>query len=220
MKNIGRYFEHNKNKVVVLKNINFHVNRGEMISIMGPSGSGKSTLLHILGCLDLPSTGIYEIEGENVLDFSEKKRAKYRNEKFGYIFQHFALIEEETVLDNVITPLFFGKKSLFKLDNYGEAILKQIGIEQLADRKVKKLSGGEKQRVAIARALINDPDIILADEPTGALDSSATQHIMDILDDLNKQGKTIIIITHDPQVAGRCQIHYSIIDGELRKGKQ
>lgn len=215
LENITRNFENNKNTITALNGISLNVKKGDMISIMGPSGSGKSTLLHIIGCLDTPTTGSYQLNSTDVTLFSDKERAKIRNKVFGFVLQQFALIEEETALENVAIPLLFSKTSLLKIEKKAKDMLKLLNIDSLSEKKVKTLSGGEKQRVAIARALVNNPDIILADEPTGALDSKTTQHIMELFTTLNKNGKTIIIITHDPEVAKSCPLRYHIIDGKL-----
>lgn len=215
LENITRSFINGKSTTMALNGVSLNIEKGTMISIMGPSGSGKSTLLHIIGCLDAPSSGSYRLNGADVDALSDKGRAKIRNKVFGFVLQQFALIEEETVLENVAVPLMFSNTSFFKIDKYAENMLKLLHIESLAEKKVKTLSGGEKQRVAIARALINNPDIILADEPTGSLDSKTTHQIMDLFVNLNKEGKTIIIITHDPDVAKYCPLRYHIMDGKL-----
>lgn len=215
LNDITRVFGSNKNETSVLNGVSLHVKKGEMIGIMGPSGSGKSTLLHIIGCLDKQTSGSYQLDGVEVGTLSDQERARIRNKVFGFVMQQFALIEDETVLENVSIPLIFGGTKFFSIDRTAEDMLKRLHIDHLADKKVKTLSGGEKQRAAIARALVNDPDIILADEPTGALDSKTTQQIMELFLDLNQQGKTIIIITHDPAVAKCCPFKYHIIDGTL-----
>lgn len=204
-----------ENEVVALNGISFNVNKGEMIAIMGPSGSGKSTLLHIMGCLDRPTEGTYLLDGINVSTLSDRELAKVRNKKIGFILQQFVLIEDETAIENVGVPLMFGNEKFLKIDSQSYKVMKMLGIDHLASKKVKMLSGGEKQRVAIARALVNNPDIILADEPTGSLDSKNTELIMDILVNLNQEGKTIIIITHDSIVAERCGSIYNIVDGKI-----
>lgn len=215
LQDITRNFRNNKNTVTVLNGISLDVKKGDMISIMGPSGSGKSTLLHIIGCLDSPTTGSYQLNGMDVASLSDKERAKIRNKVFGFVLQQFALIEEESALENVTTPLLFSSTNFFRIDKKAEDMLNLLNIESLSDKKVKTLSGGEKQRVAIARALVNNPDVILADEPTGSLDSKTTHQIMELLTALNKEGKTIIIITHDPDVAKCCPLRYHINDGKL-----
>lgn len=215
LENVTRIFDNNKNTTTALNGVSLNVEKGDMISIMGPSGSGKSTLLYIIGCLDTPTTGLYQLNGTDVFSLSDKERAKIRNKVFGFVLQQFALIEEETALENVATPLMFGKTNFSKIDKIAEDMLKLLDIDSLSEKKVKTLSGGEKQRVAIARALVNNPDIILADEPTGSLDSKTTLQIMELFTNLNKNGKTIIIITHDPEVAKSCPLRYHIMDGKL-----
>lgn len=203
----------------VLKGINLSVDKGEMIAIKGASGAGKSTLLHILGCLDRPSKGTYLLENEDISNVSAKRLAEIRNKKIGFVLQHFALIDDDDVLQNVGVPLLFSRSKLSTID---EKVLRQLsllGIEHLARRKVSKLSGGEKQRVAIARALVNQPDIILADEPTGALDQKNSQIIIDIFQKLNSEGKTIIIVTHEDFVANSCKKIITISDGIITDEK-
>lgn len=216
LKDITRVFVNNKNETSVLNGVSLHVEKGAMVSIMGPSGSGKSTLLHILGCLDKPTAGSYRLNGVEVGKLSDRERARIRNKLFGFVLQQFALIEDESVLENVSVPLMFSDTKFFAVGKMAEDMLKLLHIEQLSDKKVKTLSGGEKQRTAIARALVNSPDIILADEPTGALDSQTTRQIMELFMDLNRQGKTIIIITHDPAVAQCCPLRYQMVDGKLK----
>ena len=201
--------------VMALRGVSLSINEGEMVAIKGSSGAGKTTLLHILGCLDKPSSGSYLLGGTNVSQFSLSKLAKLRNKKFGFVMQHFALIDEDNALQNVGIPLLLGKTSLFQIDNKAKKQLDALGIGNLANQKTAKLSGGEKQRVAIARALVNDPDIILADEPTGALDSKNAHMIMDILRQLNENGKTIIIVTHEDFVAQACHRTITISDGKI-----
>lgn len=185
----------------VLKGIDLSIEHGEMVAIKGASGAGKSTLLHILGCLDHPDSGTYYLDGEDISKASLTHLAEIRNRKIGFVMQHFSLIEEDTVLQNVGVPLLFAKTKRLLVNGLAMAQLQQLGIEHLAQKKVNVLSGGEKQRVAIARALINQPDIILADEPTGALDTANSEKIMGIFEQLHQTGKTIIIVTHEAFVA-------------------
>lgn len=215
LKDVTRIFNNNRNTVTALDHVSLTVKKGDMISIMGPSGSGKSTLLHIIGCLDIPTSGSCQINNMDITTLPDKERARLRNRVLGFVLQEFALIEEETVLENVAVPLMFGSASFFKIDTRADEMLKLLKIESFAEKKVNMLSGGEKQRVAIARALVNNPDIILADEPTGNLDSKTTRQVMDIFINLNKMGKTIIISTHDPNVAKCCFLQYRMLDGKL-----
>ena len=197
IKNLKKIYNANKSiEVEALKSINLIIEKGDFCSIVGVSGSGKSTLLYILGCIDKQTEGTYLLEGKNVSKMSENELAQIRNKKIGFVLQDFGLIEEETVIENVRVPILFCKdKNLIRnFRNKAEKLLKDLGIENLKDKKVNLLSGGQRQRVAIARALINDPELILADEPTGSLDTNTAQNIMNIFKELNKSGKTIIIV--------------------------
>lgn len=198
-----------------LNEIDLAIEKGEMVAVKGSSGAGKSTLLHILGCLDKPSSGVYKLDGADVSKESPAGLSKIRNKKFGFVMQHFALVEDDNALQNVAIPLLFGKTRFSLLDVLAMERLRQLGIEHLAKQRVSKLSGGEKQRVAIARALVNQPDIILADEPTGALDKENTAMIMKVFKDLNAQGKTVIIVTHEEFVANTCDRIITISDGRI-----
>lgn len=201
---------------MALKGITLGIKNGEMIAIKGPSGAGKSTLLHVIGCLDKPTGGMYMLNGINMSAVSSNDLAKARNKTFGFVMQNFALIEEDTVLQNVTVPLLFAKTTLSLTDKMAADQLAAFGIGNLAKKRVSKLSGGEKQRVAIARALINNPDIILADEPTGAIDKANARVVMQALRQLNDRGKTVLIITHDDSVADYCQRIINIEDGRLK----
>ena len=192
------------------------IDDGEMVAIIGKSGVGKSTLLHIIGCIDTFESGTYTIDETNVHKLSDKQLARMRNEKVGIVMQDFALVEEYTVLENVRIPLYFShSKKSDKPKALALAALKRVGISELANKPVNKLSGGQKQRVAIARAIVNDPSFILADEPTGALDTKTSGEIMALFKSLNDEGKTVIIITHDPTVADICQRKIEISDGRI-----
>ena len=225
LKSVVKKYGDNDNIQTVLNNIDLNIEKGSMTSIMGPSGSGKSSLLNIIGLLDGNYSGEYFLEGEEVSNMSNDRTAKIRNEKIGFVFQDFNLIKELTAKENVKMNLLFsnmhkkGKDKISKKDMQlkSEKLLKKVGLEEHMDKTPGQLSGGQKQRVAIARAMVNEPEIILADEPTGALDSRTGQEIMEILKELNKSGKTIIIVTHDVRVSKQCSSRIEIRDGEIVK---
>ena len=198
----------------VLKDANLSIDKGEMVAIKG--SSGKSTLLHIIGCLDKPTSGSYLLNGQDVSQLSLSKLAEIRNASFGFVMQHFALIEEDNALQNVATPLLFAKARRSQMDARAMEQLRNVGMEQMANKRIATLSGGEKQRVAIARAMVNNPEIILADEPTGALDRANTEKIVQLFQQLNEKGKTIIIVTHDDFVAQSCRRIVTIADGVIK----
>ena len=200
----------------VLKDANLSIDKGEMVAIKGSSGAGKSTLLHIIDCLDKPTSGSYLLNGQNVSQLSLSKLAEIRNASFGFVMQHFALIEEDSALQNVATPLLFAKARRSQMDARAMEQLRNVGMEQMANKRIATLSGGEKQRVAIARAMVNNPEIILADEPTGALDRANTEKIVQLFQQLNEKGKTIIIVTHDDFVAQSCRRIVTIADGVIK----
>lgn len=214
VKNLKKYYNPNTEiEVQALKDINLKIEKGDFCSIVGVSGSGKSTLLYILGCIDKPTAGIYKLDGEDISTLSEKKLAKIRNKKIGFVLQEFGLIEDETVVENIMIPVMFNNSKKgnysFRLNN----ILKELDIDNLKDKKVSEISGGQRQRVAIARALINSPELILADEPTGSLDSKTANNIIGIFEKLNKEGKTIVMVTHNTELAKRTKKHFKIKDG-------
>ncbi|MDF2700040.1 MAG: transporter ATP-binding protein [Haloplasmataceae bacterium] len=201
----------------VINNVSLTINSGELIAITGKSGSGKSTLLNIIGQLDNLSSGTLSIKGINVCSLTDQSRSKLRNQLFGFIFQSYYLIPNTTVIENIILPLYYSPNKMpnnIIVEKTNE-ILQSVGIENLKDRKIDNLSGGEMQRVAIARALINNPDIILADEPTGNLDKINSQNIFNTLKSLNDQGKTVIIVTHDESIAAKCSKIYDLNNGNL-----
>ncbi|MBQ9984176.1 MAG: ABC transporter ATP-binding protein [Lachnospiraceae bacterium] len=209
------YNQGKENALTALNGINLEIERGALLAIVGESGSGKSTLLHVMGGLDVPIAGEVIYNGEKLNYKNSDWLAQYRNKEVGFVLQDFGLLLSETVLENVCVPLLFSKGSFIEMKRKAKDALKLVGIDDLASRKVGQLSGGQKQRVAIARALVNNPNIILADEPTGALDSKTSLEIVSILIDLNKQGKTVIIVTHDLSIAQRCQRMVTIADGEI-----
>lgn len=201
LRNIHKTYRTEAISLHVLKGINLDIDKGEYVSIMGASGSGKSTLLNILGILDTYDTGEYWLNGTLIKNLSEKQAAHYRNELIGFVFQSFNLINFKNALENVALPLYYKNVSRKKRNAMAMEALDKMGLKDWADHLPSELSGGQKQRVAIARAMISNPKIILADEPTGALDSKTTVEVMDVLTDLNKQGITTIIVTHEPSVA-------------------
>lgn len=203
------------NEFVALKNVSLTIKDGEMAAIVGKSGAGKSTLLHILACIDDYQSGEYKIDDTLVKKLSEKNSAHIRNEKIGMVMQDFALVEDFSALENVMLPLNFAKNKKSNRREIALNALKSVGMEQFAKKSVNKLSGGQKQRVAIARAIVNEPSLLLADEPTGALDTKTSAEIMEVFKSLNSQGKTIIIVTHDPKVAEQCERIIEISDGEI-----
>ena len=202
------------NAFTALKGVNLTINEGEMVAIIGKSGAGKSTLMHIIGCIDDFEKGTYKLADRDVSKISENKRATIRNSEIGIVLQDFALVEEYSAIENVMIPLYFSKNKSKKKERAKEA-LRKMGIEELADKRVNKLSGGQKQRVAIARAIVNNPKLLLADEPTGALDVNTSSEIMKEFTRLNEEGMTIVIITHDMDVAKGCQRVVEISDGEI-----
>ena len=217
IKNLVKIYNKGKtNEFCALKGIDLSIEEGEMVAIIGKSGAGKSTLLHILAAIDSYDKGRYLVDGVSVGDLKEKDRARFRNQKIGIVMQDYALIDEYTIEENVQIPLIFGKVK--GNDVRREKImtaLENVGLAELAKKPVRQLSGGQKQRVAIARALVNNPAFLLADEPTGALDSKTSGEIMDVFEKLNQGGKTVIIVTHDMEVAARCGRVIEISDGEI-----
>ncbi len=216
IKNLTKTYNYKKsNAFTALKDISLKIEDGEMLAIVGKSGAGKSTLLHIIGCIDTFEKGEYTIDGTDVHKLSDKKLADIRNEKVGIVMQDFALVEEYTVIENVKIPLYFSKKKKGSANTLALEALEKVGIKELAKKPVNKLSGGQKQRVAVARAIVNDPSFILADEPTGALDTKTSAEIMELFQQLNQDGKTVIIITHDLGVAEKCKRKIEISDGKI-----
>ena len=215
--NLTKVYEMGEIEVQALGGVSFKIRRGEVVSIMGPSGSGKSTLMNILGCLDVPTSGEYILDGENVSHLSDNDLSDIRNQKVGFVFQSFNLLPRINALSNVMLPLRYSGTNHMK-DRATEA-LKSVGLEDRMNHRPNELSGGQQQRVAIARALVTQPAIIMADEPTGNLDSKSGEEIMKLLLDLNKQsGTTLIIVTHSPEVAAQTQRVLHIRDGLLEGG--
>lgn len=212
-----KYNPKKSNEFEALHGISCEINDGELVAVIGKSGAGKSTLLHILACIDNYQEGEYTIDGTLVKNLSEKQYAKIRNEKIGMVMQDFALVEDFTALENVMIPLNFSKQKINNKKEKALAALKSVGIGELAKKPCNKLSGGQKQRVAIARAIVNEPSMILADEPTGALDTKTSAEIMALFKSLNKQGRTVVIVTHDPKIAEQCDRIIEISDGRIVK---
>ncbi len=218
MKAIKKIYSIGKVDVEALRGIDLDVDKNEFVSIMGPSGSGKSTLMNIMGCLDTPTSGEYYLEGERVQTLTPNQLAEIRNQKVGFVFQNFNLLPYATALENVEVPLIFKGVSSRKRRKRAEELLDRVGLKERADHKPTELSGGEMQRVSIARALANQPSIILADEPTGNLDSVSGKEIVDLFEDLCKQGHTIVVITHDQEISGRTKRIIKLRDGIVVDG--
>ena len=204
-----------KEPVRVLKNINLEVEQGDYIAIMGPSGSGKSTLMNIIGCLDVPTSGEYELNGNNLRNLKDDDLADMRNKYIGFVFQSFYLMPKMEAVDNVALPLLYADVPLKERRQRAEEALKAVGLEERIHFLPNQMSGGQCQRVPIARAMVTKPALLLADEPTGALDTKSGKQVMDIFDDLSDSGMTILMITHDPDIARRAKKVYHILDGEL-----
>ena len=216
LENVRKEYKMGSVTVQALKEISLDIQKGEFISIMGPSGSGKSTMMNLVGCLDIPSFGKIYLDENNISQLSESDLASIRGKKIGYIFQKFNLIPTLTALENVMLPMMFQNVDVEKRKKIAVQLLDMVQLSHRMNHKPNELSGGEQQRVAIARALSNNPDIILADEPTGNLDSKTGREIMDFLKELNKKGKTIILVTHDPEVADYADKIYNLRDGEIK----
>ena len=212
---ICKDYQQGREPVRVLKNINLTVEKGDYLAIMGPSGSGKTTLMNIIGCLDVPTSGTYELDGKNLKDLSDDDLADIRNRHIGFVFQHFHLLPKMTALDNVALPLLYADVPIKERRERAAEALKAVGLEQRMDFYPNQLSGGQCQRVAIARAMVGKPDLLLADEPTGALDTKSGNQIMDIFRQLSSDGMTIVMITHEPSIADCADKTYRILDGEL-----
>lgn len=213
LQNISKIYPVGEGEFYALKDVNLKIEKGDFVAVRGASGSGKTTLLNIIGCMDEPSEGRYLLEGEDVGGFRDARKSRLRNEKIGFVLQDFALINTETVYFNVMLPLLFSRVPYGKIKKLVRDALEVVGIADQEKKLVNQLSGGQRQRVAIARALVNDPAVILADEPTGQLDSETGRQIMELLTDLNRQGRTVVVVTHDEQVASCARRQIWVRDG-------
>lgn len=202
----------------VLKGIDLTVDKGEFLAVLGPSGSGKSTLMNIIGCLDVPTSGEYILDGKTIANQDEKSLAKIRNEEIGFIFQSFFLMQRQTALQNVKMPLIYANMPEKRQNEIAEEMLRKVGLADKKDYYPNQLSGGQQQRIAIARALANNPAILLADEPTGALDQKTGKQVMELFHELNEDGRTIIMITHDAKIASHSKRIVRILDGNIGEG--
>ena len=222
MTDICKDYYQGKEPVRVLKNVNLTVERGDYLAIMGPSGSGKTTLMNLIGCLDVPTSGEYELDGKNLKDLSDDALAEIRNKHIGFVFQHFHLMPKLDAVENVALPLLYAGVPLKERRARAEEALKAVGLEERMHFLPNQMSGGQCQRVAIARAMVGKPDLLLADEPTGALDTKSGAQIMEIFRQLSEEGMTIIMITHEHSIAECADKIYHILDGELQnpEGRQ
>lgn len=220
IKDLHKSYKMGKNSLHVLKGINFNVEEGELVAIMGSSGSGKSTLLNILGMLDSSDTGEYVLDNVPIKDLNETKAARYRNKFLGFVFQSFNLINYKSAAENVALPLYYQKVPRKERQEKALKYLEQVGLKEWASHLPSELSGGQKQRVAIARALAAEPKVLLADEPTGALDSKTSYEVMDLIQKINDAGNTILIVTHEPDIADMCKRIVHLKDGVIIEDKK
>ena len=219
LQNIYKDYQQEKLVVPVLKDVSLTVEEGEYVAIMGPSGSGKTTLMNIIGCLDRPTSGTYELAGENVLKLKDRELSDLRLKSIGFVFQSFQLMPRESAVENVALPRSYAGVRKKERRSRATKALERVGLGDRVNFRQTQLSGGQKQRVAIARAMVNHPKILLADEPTGALDSKSGEQIMELFDSLNEEGVTIVMITHDPRIAAKAKRIVRIIDGEIYEGE-
>lgn len=220
MNNIVKTYRMGEEDQVVLKGVDLTINEGEFLSILGPSGSGKSTMMNIIGCLDTPTSGTYVLDGRDIANQTEKQLARIRSKEIGFIFQSFQLLPRLTARQNVELPLIYAKFSSSERKKIAEEMLIKVGLEDKMDHRPNQLSGGQQQRVAIARALSTNPTILLADEPTGALDQKTGKQVMDLFCELHKEGRTIVMITHDVSIAKYASRIVRILDGNLSEGDE
>ena len=220
IKDLHKSYQMGSNTLHVLKGINFNVEAGELVAIMGSSGSGKSTLLNILGMLDVADTGSYVLDGVPIENMNETKAAQYRNKFLGFVFQSFNLINYKTAQENVALPLYYQRVSRKVRNEKALEYLDQVGLKPWATHLPSELSGGQKQRVAIARAMAAEPKVLLADEPTGALDSKTSSEVMDLIQQINDKGNTILVVTHEPDIAEMCKRVVILKDGVIVEDKK
>jgi len=217
---VHKVYDSGDNAVHALRGVDLEVARGEYLALMGPSGSGKSTLMNVLGCLDVPTSGAYHLDGTEVSELSSRQLARIRNEKVGFVFQSFNLLPRASILRNVELPMLYAGVKRRERRERALAALARVGLADRAKNVPSKLSGGQRQRVAIARALVNSPSILLADEPTGNLDTKTGQEILSVFDELQAKGHTVLIVTHDPNVAARARRIIRIVDGLIEEGAE
>ena len=218
MRDIVKCYQMGEEEQMILKHIDFSMSRGEFVSILGPSGSGKSTMMNIIGCLDVPTSGSYILSGQDTSDMDEEELAHIRNREIGFIFQSFQLLPRLNALENVELPLVYAGVSPSERRRRAKAVLERVGLENKMKNYPNQLSGGQQQRVAIARAVVTEPTILLADEPTGALDQATGRQVMQLFRQLHDEGRTIIMITHDVNIAANAQRIVHILDGRLWEG--
>lgn len=215
LRNITRNFPLGNEVVKVLKGIDLDIERGEYVALMGPSGSGKSTLMNLLGCLDTPTAGNYELNGKDVSNMTDDELAEIRNKEIGFVFQTFNLLPRTTALENIALPMIYAGKSKKQRTERASEVLKNVGLADRMDHKPNQLSGGQRQRVAVGRALVNNPTIILADEPTGNLDSKTSDEIMNLFNQIHAAGNTVILVTHEEAIAENAHRIIRLRDGKI-----
>ena len=220
IKGITRNFQLGQETVKVLKGIDLIIEKGEYVAFMGPSGSGKSTLMNLLGCLDTPTSGSYILNGADVSTMTDDQLAEIRNKEIGFVFQTFNLLPRTTALDNVALPMIYAGKSKTERNERAAEVLKNVGLADRMDHKPNQLSGGQRQRVAVGRALVNKPSIILADEPTGNLDSKTSVEIMNLFDEIHAAGNTVILVTHEEDIAEHAHRVIRLRDGVIEKDER